>query len=97
MISQKQLFFIDQRLCQILCIDKPFGGLVVVMFSDPSQLPPVDGNSLWIDICKEEDLCGYSLYQLFSDVICLEENNRLDKNDPNVLLFQEFLTRLPNG
>ena len=87
MISQKQLFFIGQHLRQIICIDKPFGGLVVVMFGDPGQLPPVGGNSLWIDICKEEDLYGYNLYQLFSDVICLEENNWLDKNDPDTLLF----------
>ena len=77
-------------------IDKPFRGLVVVIFSDPGQLLLVGGNSLWIDICKEEDLYGYNLYQLFPDVIYLEENNRLDKNDPDTLLFQEFLIRLRN-
>jgi len=58
-----------------MCIDKLFGRLVVVIFGDPGQLLPVRGNSLWIDICKEEDLYDYNLYQLFSDVICLEENN----------------------
>ena len=34
MISQKMCYCADRRLRQIMCIDKPFGGIVVVMFGN---------------------------------------------------------------
>ena len=27
--------FVDQWLCQLMCIDKPYEGLVIVIFGDP--------------------------------------------------------------
>ena len=30
-------------------------------------------------------------------MVILEENNRLDKNDPDAVLFEQFLSRLRNG
>ena len=97
MISQTLLYRVDKRLRQITTVNKPFGGLVVILIGDPGQLPPVGQNSLWIDICKEpEDIYGYALYNQFDDVIILEENNRLDRSDPDAVLFDEFLNRLRN-
>ena len=91
------LYYTNRRLCQIMCIDKPFGSIVIVMFGDSGQLPTIRSNSLWIDICKDDDLYGFGLYQQFIDVIILEENNRLDLNDPDAVLFEQFLSRLHNG
>ena len=67
------LYYTNYRLCQIMYINKPFGGIVVVMFGDPGQLSPIGANSLWIDICKGDDLYGFGLYQQFTDVIILEK------------------------
>ena len=33
-ISQKMLYYTDRRLRQIICINKPFGGIIVVMFGN---------------------------------------------------------------
>ena len=77
-------------------IDKPFSSIIVVIFGDPGQLPPVKSNSLWIDICKDDDLYRFRLYQQFIDVVILEENNRLDQNDPDTVLFEKFLSKLHN-
>ena len=46
-----------------MCVDKHFGRLVVVILGNPVQLPPVGLNSLWIDICKDEDLCRFDFHQ----------------------------------
>ena len=40
MLRQKELFFINERLQQIMCSENLFGGLVVVLIGDPGQLPP---------------------------------------------------------
>ena len=79
-----------------MCVDKPFEGLVVTTFRDLGQLLPVGVNSLWVDICKDKDLCRFGLCQQFADVVILEENNRLDKNNPVAMLFEAFLLRLCN-
>ena len=75
-------------------MNKPFGGLVIVLMGDPSQLPLVGFNSLLINISTNEDLFGYLLYSQFDDVVILEENNRLDRNDDDAILFNNFLNRL---
>ena len=38
----------------------------------------------------------FGLCQQFADAIILEENNRLDKNDPDAVLFEAFLSRFCN-
>ena len=98
MVGQTTFNIIDKRLHQIMCIYEPFGGVVVVMFGDPAQFPPVGANSLWIDICnKPDDIQGYCLYRLFTDCILLTETNRLDRNDPNYEAFESILHRLRDG
>ena len=57
------LYYTDCWLHQIMCIDKSFGGILVVMFGNPEQLLPIRANSLSIDICKDDDLYRSGLYQ----------------------------------
>ena len=78
-------------------MNKPFSRLVVVLMGGPGQLPPVGLNSLQINISRNEDLFGYLLYSQFDDVVILEENNRLDRNDDDAILFNNFLNRLRDG
>ena len=49
MIGQKELFFVLKRIKQIKSNLEIFGGVCVILIGDPSQLPPVQGNALWID------------------------------------------------
>ena len=46
MISQKMLFYTDKRLRQITIVNKPFGGVVMVLIRDLGQLPPLGSNNL---------------------------------------------------
>ena len=62
MISQKMLSYADKWLKQITMVNKPFGELVVIMFRGPGQLLPAGANSLWVDICKEDHLPGFTLH-----------------------------------
>jgi hypothetical protein len=100
MLHQKQLYYMDARLKQIMCSTEPFGGVTIVLTGDPGQLPPVGSNSLWVRKASNvlpNDLAGYLLYQLFRTVIKLEENVRIDPNDPDAVLFNGFQIRLRNG
>jgi ATP-dependent exoDNAse (exonuclease V) alpha subunit len=100
MLHQKQLYYMDNRLKQIMCSTEPFGGVTIVLTGDPGQLPPVGSNSLWIrkaSNANPHDLAGYGLYQLFRTVIKLEENVRIDPNDPDAVLFNGFQIRLRDG
>ena len=45
-ISQKVLCYADKRLSQIMCVNKLFRELVMIIFRDLGQLPPVSSNSL---------------------------------------------------
>ena len=100
MLRQRELAYIDGRLRQIKAVDLPFGGVTVVMVGDPGQLPPVMGRCVW-DASRSgangDDLAGYGLYQLFTSVVQLVENRRLDPADPDSVWFRAFLGRLRNG
>ena len=58
MIRQQLLHYIDQRLRQIISINKPFGGLVIVLYGDPAQLPPAKGDFLWEENSIGDDFLG---------------------------------------
>ena len=73
---------------------KKFGGVAVVSFGDPGQLPPASANSLWIDIFQGDDLWGLSLCKEFKVVIKLIENKRMYPIDPNAVIFDQLLDKL---
>jgi len=99
MLRQRELYFINERLKQILCSDALFGGIVVVLIGDPGQLPPVKGKCLWDNKPKNQspDWFGYMLYKEFHTAIKLIKSNRLDRSDPDALKYERFLDCLQDG
>ena len=98
MLRQYEIAYINRRLKEVMVNDKPFGGLTIVLAGDPGQLPPVKGNSLWSKArngsANWEGLCTYSL---FTTVMRLTENMRLDRTDPEAVRYEEFLVRNRDG
>eukprot|EP00957_Ditylum_brightwellii_P193541 14738342-Ditylum_brightwellii.AAC.1 len=47
MMRQKEIYYLDERVKQIMCSSTPFGGVTVLLVDDPAQLPPVQGHTLW--------------------------------------------------
>jgi len=106
MLPQKALYWIDQRLRQIKCCpSRVFGGVVVVVIGDLSQLPPVKAIPVWdnrikVDGRAKDDASRYgmSIWQThFRTVIKLEKNNRLNAADPDTIWCSEFLEALADG
>ena len=54
------LSYVDKLLRQITAVNKPFRGLVVILFGDSGQLPPAGANSLWVNIWKKGNLPGFA-------------------------------------
>ena len=94
MLRRKELYYISERLKQIKNNDLLFGGLCIVLVGDPAQLPPVQADSLWANglkpSTKQDDKNGNTIYNQFSDVVILKENNRLDLNDPERKILIKF-------
>ena len=102
MIFQYHLFHIDQRLREICACDKSFGGVTVVLFGDPGQIPPVKGSSCWNEIfpntvCGENDRKGYMCYLQFQVVTKLIENCRVNRDRDSATFYHEFLQRMRTG
>jgi Helitron helicase-like domain at N-terminus/PIF1-like helicase len=100
MLHQKHLLYIDQRLQEIKGTNRIFGGIIVILVGDTAQLPPVGGLPLWNRTqakARDDTQQGMNLYfQQFTTVIRLTENNRLVE-DPDMVLFNDFLNRLADG
>ena len=100
MLRAKELSFINDRLKQIKCNNKNFGGICVLLAGDPGQLPPVAGTAVWDDVSKvkgSDNKTGCLLFQNLIDVVHLDDNMRLDVSDPDAVYFDAFLRRLCNG
>ena len=100
MLGQKDLFFVSERLKQIKSNSAIFGGVSVLLIGDPAQLPPVRADALWVDNTSsknEERRNGSILYRSFTECLFLKENNRLDRNDPQSVVFNQILDNIRNG
>eukprot|EP00957_Ditylum_brightwellii_P141592 10786664-Ditylum_brightwellii.AAC.1 len=95
MMRQKEIYYLDERMKQTICSSIPFGGVTVLLVGDSVQLPSVKGQTLWNqNSSKADNSRGFNVYRLFSLVVKLVGNNRLDRSDPDEVLFYDFLQRL---
>eukprot|EP00957_Ditylum_brightwellii_P118601 9045885-Ditylum_brightwellii.AAC.1 len=98
MMRQKEIYYLDERMKQSMCSSIPFGCVTVLLVGDPAQLPPFKGQTLWNqNSSNANDSRGFNVYRLFTSVIELVENSRLDRSDPDTVLFYDFLQRLRDG
>ena len=67
MIGLRLLDAIDNRLRQIFSLhhDKPFGGLIIVLFGDYGQLPPVMDSPLYAPITDRSETILQHAFQLY--------------------------------
>ena len=102
MLKPHDLHHIHLRLQEVkACHQRIFGGIIVVLVGDTAQLPPVQGSALWTKVqprMSDTERNGLVLYQTnFTTVIELDENNRLQRSDPDAASFHGFLNRLADG
>ena len=96
MLGQRMFAWVDRRLRQATaCLDKPLGGISVVLFGDFAQLPPVGDLPLYAAPTKHAlSIHGYTIYRTFSTVVILEQVLRQAGTDPSTCTFRELLLRL---
>ena len=89
---------IPRGLKRIMCSSIPCGGVTVLLVGDPAQLPPVKGQTLWNqNSSNADDSRGFNVYRFFTSVVELVENNRMDRSDPDAVLFYDFLQKFRDG
>ena len=103
MVGLNLLYAIDARLRQIFPndSDKPFGGLIVVLFGDFGQLPPVMYTPLYASVAdpsRTESRHASRLYRnCFRCAFELTQQMRQQGLMQNDILFQTALTNLHIG
>ena len=68
MLKQVELYYLNERLKEIMGNNRLFGGLAILMVGDIGQLPLVQGKVLWDHKCSGDEAKAYFLYNTF-DVI----------------------------
>ena len=99
MLGQTMLGWIDRCCRQATGIsDEVFGHLSIILFGDPAQLPPVADKPLYhskpISSIGEQ---GHLAYLMFTNVIKLSVNQRVQGSNPEQSQFRELLMRLRTG
>ncbi len=99
MIGHRMLAWIDKRLRQATAqLDRPLGGLSVIIFGDFGQLPPVGDRPLYADPSNNDlSIHGHTIYSLFTTVVILKQVLRQSGSDPTTHAFRELLLRLRDG
>ena len=95
MLGQRTLAWVDKRLRRASGkLNEPFGGYSVIMFGEFGQLAPVGDRPMnsppAATVLSQQ---GYSVYNLFEDVVVLNKTG----NNPAAESFRELLLRTRDG
>ena len=95
MMGQQMFAWVDKHLRYGTGrLDKPCGGLSVILIGDFGQLPPVSDTPLYT---KQFALHGYTMYHLFSTVVIFDQVCRQSGSNPSSCAFRELLLCLRDG
>jgi hypothetical protein len=99
MLGQTTFGWVDRRCRQATGItDELFGGKCIILLGDPGQLPPVGDKPLYhtapTGALGEQ---GHSAFFMFSNVVKLSVNQRVQGTQPEQVQFRELLSRLRTG
>ena len=99
MLGQAMLGWIDRRCRQATGkTDEVFGGLSIILVGDPGQLPPVADKTLYhskpMTPLSEQ---GHLAYHMFTNVIKLSVNQRVQGLNIEQSQFRDLLMRLRTG
>ena len=96
MLGQNMMAWVDKRLRQATAhLDLAFGGISMILIGDFAQLPPVGDRPLYAP--EGASSHGYTMYQLFTKVVILQQIVRQAGTDPDTIKFRELLMRLRDG
>ena len=98
-VGQNLLGWIDKRCRQGTGeLDKPFGGISMILVGDIAQLPPVGDKVLYHKKPNGEvGTMGFCMYKKFTTIIKLTVNERTKGNEIEQKTFRNVLYRLRNG
>ena len=99
MLRQRLFGWVDKRCRQPTGkINPVFGDISIILFGDPAQLPPVADKPLYhskpAGALGEQ---GYLAYLMFTKVIKLSVNQRVQGSDVRQVTFKNLLRRLRKG
>ena len=99
MLGQTMFGWIDRRCRQATGkIDEVFGGKSIILVGDPGQLPPVADKPLYHSSPSSSiGQQGHLAYYMFSNVVKLSVNQRVQGVNPQQTQFRDLLMRLRTG
>lgn len=99
MLGQTTFGWIDKHCRQATGIaHKLFGGKSIILLGDPGQLPPVGDKPLYHPSpSSSTGEQGHSAFFMFSNVVKLSVNQRVQGSEPEQLQFKDLLSRLRVG
>ena len=96
MLGQNMMAWADKRLRQATTkLDTPFGDISVILIGDFAHLPPVGDHPLFAP--EGTGSHGHTIYELFTNVIILNQVMRQSGLSTESKTFREILMRLRNG
>ena len=93
MLGQNMMAWVDKRLRQATThFDIPFGGISVILIGDFAQLPPVGDCPIFAQ--EGAGSHGYTMYNLFTKVVILDQIIRQSGISRESAKFKELPMRL---